>query len=269
MLAIVIFFQPIEIPLEENVTEVVITPQKDLLIPYLKRLLSGRTLQAASEGTEGRPSTEDISPKRPPETETSASQVSQLQVLPGSPDKSPSPLPEFAEGFKLNQYPEESSGFSLNVSPSNKLAPDTGNYLRKEELDLLQYLATETSTQRPLGTSPSTETYGAKISGGGKVAFNINQIDMSPWARGVVEKIQRNWTIPTSEESGEKNVVEITASIGKNGDLLNLSIRNSSAQPTLDLAALNAVRMSAPFPELPDNFPTDTLEVDFLFRYDE
>jgi TonB family protein len=120
-----------------------------------------------------------------------------------------------------------------------------------------------------LGTSPSTETYGARISSPGKTSFNISQIDISPWARDVVEKIQRNWTIPTSQENGGKNSVEITVSIGKNGDLLNLSIRNSSAHPTLDQAALTAVRMSAPFPELPENFPNESVEVHFLFRYNE
>jgi protein TonB len=100
-------------------------------------------------------------------------------------------------------------------------------------------------------------------------SFNINQIDISPWARDVVEKIQKNWAIPASQDEGRKSVVEITVTIGKNGDLLNVGIRNSSAHPTLDQAALNAVRMSAPFPELPDDFPNDNLEAHFLFRYNE
>ena len=187
----------------------------------------------------------------------------------GSIDRAPSPPPEITEGFKLAPSTEESSGFSLNIAPPKDLAPEPKDYLREEELDLLKYLSSETSTQRPLGASPSTETYGARISTPGKAAFNINQIDISPWARDVVEKIQKNWTIPTAQEDDGKNAVEITVSIGKNGDLLEIHIRNSSAHPTLDQAALNAVRMSAPFPELPDDFPNDSVEAHFLFRYNE
>jgi len=269
LLAAIIFFQPIEIPLEERITEVVITPQRDLLIPYLERLLSRGRLQTAPDSTEDRTEGEDTFSIKPRNTETSVSQVSQLQARPGSIDRAPSPPPEFTQRFKLSPSPEESSGFSLNIPPSKVLAPEPENYLREEELDLLRYLSSETSKHRPLGNSPSTETYGAKISAPGKGSFNINQIDISPWARDVLEKIQNNWTIPTSGKDSEKKTVEITVSVGKSGDLLNLSIRNSSGQPTFDLAALNALRMSAPFPELPDDFPNDTLEVDFLFKYDE
>ena len=242
----------------------VITPQEDLLLPYLERLLSGRSVPSTPTRDE-----EIRSQTRLAERKRSNPQESQPQIRMGAIDRAPSPPPEFTEGFKLAPSPERSSGFSLNISPADDLAPDPENYLLKEELDLLQYLSSETSTQRPLGTSPSTETYGARISRPGKAAFNINQIDISPWARDVVEKIQKNWTIPTSQDENGKNAVEITVSIAKNGDLLNISIRNSSAHPTLDQAALNAVRMSTPFPELPKDFPNDRVEAHFLFRYNE
>ncbi|HUU51647.1 MAG TPA: TonB family protein [Candidatus Heimdallarchaeota archaeon] len=242
----------------------VITPQKDLLIPHIERLLSGRSVRVAPE------SAENIRPAaRPPEAEPLDPPGSQPQIQVGSTDKAPSPPPEFAQGFKLTHSPEESSGFSLNITPSRDISPEPEDHLTEDELDLLRYLSSETSTQRPLGKSPSTETYGARIYSPGKASFNINQIDLSPWARDVVEKIQKNWAIPTSQDDGRKNVVEITVSIRKNGDLLNVGIRNSSAHPMLDQAALNAVKMSAPFPELPDNFPNDNLETHFLFRYNE
>jgi protein TonB len=250
--------------MEERVTEVVITPQKNLLIPQLERLLSGRSVRVAPESEENtRPAA------KPSRAESSDPPGPGPQFQVGPTDKSPSPLPEFSQGFKLTPTPEKSSGFSLNIAPSKDVSPDPEDYLTEEELDLLHYLSSETSTQRPLGRSPSTETYGARISSPGMGSFNINQIDISPWARDVVEKIQKNWAIPASQDEGRKSVVEITVTIGKNGDLLNVGIRNSSAHPTLDQAALNAVRMSAPFPELPDDFPNDNLEAHFLFRYNE
>jgi protein TonB len=264
LLAAIIFFQPLEIPLEERITEVVITPQKDLLIPQLERLLSGRSVRTATE------STENISPAaKPSAVKSSAPPSSEPQIQVVSTNRAPSPLPEFSQEFKLTPSPQESSGFNLNIVPSKDLSPDPEDYLTEEELDLLHYLSSETSTGRPLGRAPSTETYGARITSPGMASFNINQIDISPWARDVVRKIQNNWAIPTTEDLDEKNVVEITVSIGKNGGLLNVGIRNSSAHPTLDQAALNAVRMSAPFPNLPDNFPNDSLEAHFLFQYNE
>ncbi len=264
LLTVLVFFQPIEISQVERVTEIIITPQDNLLIPHIERLLSGRSVRAAPE------SAENIRPAaRPPEAESSDPPGSQPQIQVGSIDKAPSSLPEFAEGFKLTISPEDSSGFSLNIAPSKDISPEPEEHLTENELDLLRYLSSAMSTQRPLGRSPSTETYGARISSLGKASFNINQIDISPWARDVVEKIQKNWAIPTSQDDDEKNVVEITVSIGKNGDLLNVGIRNSSAHPTLDQAALNAVRISAPFPKLPDNFPNDNLEAHFLFQYNE
>ena len=242
----------------------VITPQTNLLIPQLERLLSGRNIGAAPEGEENiRPAT------RPSRAESSNPPDSGPEILVGSTDRAPTPLPEFSQGFKLAPTPRESSGFNLNIAPTKDQAPDPEDYLTEEELDLLHYLSSETSTQPPLGRSPSTETYGARISSPGKAFFNINQIDISSWARDVVEKIQTNWAIPTSQDDDEKSVVEITVSIGKKGDLLNVGIRNSSAHPTLDQAALYAVRMSAPFPSLPDNFPNDSLEAHFLFHYNE
>jgi protein TonB len=250
--------------LEERITEVVITPQKDLLIPQLERFLSGRSVGRVPESEENiRP------PARPSRAESSNPSGSGPQIEIRSTDRAPTPLPEFSQGFKLTPSPEQGREFNLNIAPTKEVAPNPEDYLTEEELDLLHYLSSETSPQRPLGRSPSTETYGARITSPGMASFNISQIDISPWARDVVEKIQTNWAIPTSQDENEKSVVEITVSIGKNGDLLNVGIRNSSAFPILDQAALHAVRMSAPFPSLPDNFPNDSLEAHFLFRYNE
>jgi TonB family protein len=264
LLSVIVFFQPIEIPLAEKVTEVVITPQKDLLIPHLERLLSGRSVEAAPESMENpRPAAQAT------EADSQNPQGAQPQARVGSTDRAPSPPPEFSRGFQLTPSPEESTGFSLNISPSKESAPEPKDPLSEEEMDLLRYISSETSTLRPLGGSPSTETYGARISSPGKASFNINQIDLSPWAREVVEKIQQNWAIPAIQDDGGKNVVEITVTIGKSGELLNVGIRNSSAHPTLDQAALYAVRMSAPFPALPENFPNDNLEAYFLFQHND
>lgn len=264
LLALIVFFQPLEIPLEEGITEVIITPQQDLLIPQLERFLSGRNLGAAPESEENIP---PAAGSRGPESSGVPSSEPKMPEV--SADRAPTPLPAFSQGFELTASAEKSKGFNLNIAPSKDVSPDPEDYLTENERDLLRYLSSASSAQRPLGSSPSTETYGARITSSGMASFDINQIDISPWARDVVEKIQTNWAIPTSQDISAKSVVEITVSIGKNGDLQNVGIRNSSAYPTLDQAALYAVRMSAPFPSLPDSFPNENLEVHFLFRYNE
>jgi len=261
LFAAIVFIPPIKFPLQERVTEVVITPQEDFLIPQIERLLSGRSVGTTQESPQ-----QDRLSKGMSGAEPKDAAGSRPQVLGGTIDRSPSPPPEFTEGFKLDPSPEDRSGFHLNISPSQVILPEPDNYLTEKELDLLRYLSSATSQQRLLGTSPSTETYGARISTSGTGSFNINQIDISPWACEVVEKIQKNWTVPESQDLGANSAVEITVSVAKNGELLNVAIRNSSAFPSFDQAALYAVRMSAPFPGLPGNFPNDTLETHFLFQ---
>lgn len=242
----------------------VITPQEDLLIPQIERLLSGRGVRTAQDSM-----SQVLPPEGTAEPLPESAADSQPQVQRAPTDRSPSPPPELTKGFKLTSPAEGKPGFSLNISPSQRILPEPDNYLTEKELNLLRYLSSAVQTERPLGTSLSTKTYGARISLQGKTSFNINQIDIAPWAREVVEKIQKNWIIPESQREGVKTAVEITVSIARTGELLGVGIRNSSAVPSFDQAALNAVRMSTPFPELPREFPSDVLEAHFLFQSNE
>jgi len=63
--------------------------------------------------------------------------------------------------------------------------------------------------------------------------------------------------------------VEIAVVIARSGKIFSLGIRNSSSKPYLDSAALHAVKMSVPFPALPDDFPLERMEAAFLFQYYE
>ena len=57
--------------------------------------------------------------------------------------------------------------------------------------------------------------------------------------------------------------------VAKSGELLSFEIRNSSGLRHLDMAALNAIKLSIPLPALPYDFPLERLVADLLFQYYE
>jgi TonB family protein len=100
-----------------------------------------------------------------------------------------------------------------------------------------------------------------------RASFRVEDYDISPWAEQVVNTILVNWIIPYPQELGVKGVVGISVVIEKNGELSSARVVNSSLVLLLDEAALKALRESAPFPALPDEFPRVSIEAYFEFHY--
>jgi TonB family protein len=100
-----------------------------------------------------------------------------------------------------------------------------------------------------------------------RASFRVEDYDISPWAEQVVSTILVNWIIPYPQELGVKGVVGISVVIEKNGELSSARVVNSSLVLLLDEAALKALRESAPFPALPDEFPRVSIEAYFEFHY--
>jgi TonB family protein len=59
--------------------------------------------------------------------------------------------------------------------------------------------------------------------------------------------------------------VEITIVIEKNGKISSIKVKQSSNSDTFDQAAVNALRLSSPLPNLPQDFPNKNLEARFMF----
>jgi len=95
------------------------------------------------------------------------------------------------------------------------------------------------------------------------------QYDVTPWASVVVERIQKNWIIPSDRENPAKGRVGIDVKISKKGDLIETRVVESSLIQSFDLAALAAIKDSAPFPSLPNAYPGIVLEIYFIFQYNE
>lgn len=95
--------------------------------------------------------------------------------------------------------------------------------------------------------------------------FNIENYDLSPWAKRALLSIKKNWLIPMATEESVDQPVEIAIVIEKNGKISSIKIKQSSNSNTFDQAAVNALRLSSPLPNLPRDFPDKNLEARFMF----
>lgn len=84
------------------------------------------------------------------------------------------------------------------------------------------------------------------------------------YMRRMQMKIKSNWDPPKQDAS--KRVV-VFYKIKKNGKLSSSKIIQSSGNKDLDKAAINALKKSAPFEPLPENFKKDYVDVQFTFDY--
>lgn len=94
---------------------------------------------------------------------------------------------------------------------------------------------------------------------------SVLKIDLSPWARSVVDLIQKNWSVPVEPASGSTAAVEIVVVILRSGEIASVEVAAASEDRDFNLAAREAVEMSSPLPRLPDGFPAASLEVSLIF----
>ena len=80
----------------------------------------------------------------------------------------------------------------------------------------------------------------------------------------VIRKTKANWNIPKGHEDKQ---VTLLYTIAKNGDLLDVKVIKSSGSDKADKAAINAVKKSAPFNPLPEEYTGNKLEIQYTFGY--
>jgi len=179
--------------------------------------------------------------------------------------------------FKLNLPLKVESGlpedYKLDLSRTDERMKSPLKELEKEsakkDISLLKYIYSDYSNIRPSQARSKSGRYrtGSRI-GRRKTTFHTAGYDISPWAEKVVNKIQKNWMIP-SQKMSSKGLVGISVIVEKNGELSSIQMVNSSSIQALDETALRAIRMSSPFPDLPDDFPNKNLEAYLEFLYDD
>jgi len=149
----------------------------------------------------------------------------------------------------------------------------TGPYTGKENIpdaDLSRHVPSDVSTGRLLKNNPflAGRRSGKRTQVGG-VTFNVEDYDLEPWAKLVVDRIQGNWMLYPYPEDFAAAKVRISAIIEKNGEISFMDLVETSEQDALDQAALKALKLSLPFPGLPGDFPQKNLEAVFLFQYEK
>jgi hypothetical protein len=107
--------------------------------------------------------------------------------------------------------------------------------------------------------------------GGQRVGMSValKGYDLLPWATKVIDRLQLNWMLPAAPEVPAGAKIGMIIVIKKNGELDSIEIVEGTSIETLDRAALDALRMSLPFPALPADFPGDLLEITFEFIYND
>lgn len=248
---------------EEKIVDVIIVPPEKLFIPEIDKYPS---------------SISDFS-----------------ESLPGIGAEERSRFPGEEEKIQVDiitHHPGLTSGFSLDIpsrsrSESDLLSDDKlvlvlgsekkenimkeiSKAYEKKDWDFLRYVYSDYSNIASSKRTSSSQSSGRRTSlRRGSASFKAKGYDISPWAKIVVDRIQRNWLLSPSQKVSTKGEVEILVIIEKSGELSSVEIIKPSEIQLLDQAALKALNMSSPFPKLPDDFPNKSLEAYFIFSYDD
>jgi len=102
----------------------------------------------------------------------------------------------------------------------------------------------------------------------GSGLFDTKGFPLGEYASLIIERIKGNWMIPSNLRNSQGRTTVIFF-IDKDGRFSDARIVTSSGSSSLDLAALNAVIGSNPFPPLPKGFPGDHIGAKFVFSYNE
>jgi TonB family protein len=102
----------------------------------------------------------------------------------------------------------------------------------------------------------------------GSGLFDTQGFPLGEYANLIIERVKGNWLIPSNLRSAQGRTTVIFY-IDKDGRFTNLHIVTPSGSSSLDLAALNAVMESNPFPPLPKGFPGERVGAKFVFSYNE
>ena len=187
------------------------------------------------------------------------------------PSTTPFKVPVPSGGTSTGQYatgPVSGSGSSGKggtqgsgtYSPNPSLAPIGSGSGSKT--------GTGTGTGRGTGTGTGSgpgSGGGNPGGGGGRPGIDaIREPDFGPYMKELQRRIKMNWDPPKGNES--KRVV-LLFKIAKDGRLLSCSVFKSSGLPNADNAAINAVKLAAPFRPLPPEYKGQNIDIQFTFDY--
>jgi hypothetical protein len=266
-------------PEMEEVREVYIATEK-ILVP--------ENLAGVTESSPASDVPREVAPERSSEThasrdkDTESPEKREAQTGPDIHIESGKITPSSSEEMTFNSrplsnfrlVPHKESPIDLFPLPKggDNVIENIGKDYVKKYIDLSKYL----NPGMPGSLSSGRKSVSGALRSGTsrrgspkkKLSYDLDDYDLTPWARDAVDRIQRNWVISSSRtEQVIKDDVGITVIIKKTGEVVSYEITDPSEDKLLEQAAMDALNKSAPFPGLPDNFPYEELELYFVFRY--
>lgn len=198
-------------------------------------------------------------------------------AVPSGQEESP-PSSPFISEFRLDKKTGTRDDSDSSMLAPLILAPPVSRKSHSKEfdtssgkvVDFNQYLKPQFTQEGNVGNRRRTGL--GPVRAGSRQAQAIIKgapFDVTPWASVVVERIQKNWIIPSDRENPGKGRVGIDVKISKKGDLIEVKVVESSLIQSFDHAALAAIKDSAPFPSLPSTYPGIVLEIYFIFQYND
>ncbi len=111
-----------------------------------------------------------------------------------------------------------------------------------------------TSTPRPVSGTP------------GRASISVSRFPYAWYISIIQGKVSSNWKQPSDRLVSEEALsVRVSFRISRDGSVDAVTVRKSSGRTTIDQSAAKAVRNSAPFPPLPDDYRDDRLDVTIDF----
>ncbi|MCX6619472.1 MAG: TonB family protein, partial [Acidobacteria bacterium] len=94
-------------------------------------------------------------------------------------------------------------------------------------------------------------------------------VDFRPYLQRVLILVRRNWLVvyPESARLGQRGKVVAQFAVARDGSVPKLVLAIESGTKALDLAAVSAISMSAPLPQLPPGFKSDRIRLQLTFLY--
>lgn len=104
---------------------------------------------------------------------------------------------------------------------------------------------------------------------GPQILSDTMGVDFHPYLLRMLALVRRNWyaVIPEIARLGRRGRVVLQFSILRDGSVPDLSLAEGSGTHSLDSAALVSIRLSNPFPALPQEFPGEDIRMQFTYLY--
>ncbi|MBI4458782.1 MAG: TonB family protein [Acidobacteria bacterium] len=104
---------------------------------------------------------------------------------------------------------------------------------------------------------------------GPQILSDTMGVDFHPYLLRIYLLVRRNWysVIPEIARLGRQGRVALQFSIQRDGSVPDLTLVAGSGTSSMDNAALASIRLSNPFPSLPEEFPGDHIVLRFVYLY--